>query len=148
MTIRKSMKKKRVVTKILKLDENKQYGYSMRKPLPTGCVKENKNFSWVYFNILIESIDLKDKIGHLFVVDIYLTLKMQTRSSYFIMKFFHQLLRNRKFLKCTNFCIPTSRIIWQNKRETKVVPLHSKITRKFIPKNIYSAWSRRFEISD
>ena len=97
----KKHEKKRVVTKILKLDENKQYGYSMRKPLPTGCVKENKNFSWVYFNILIESIDLKDKIGHLFVVDIFLMLKMQTKD--FIMKFFHQLLRNRKFLKRTNF---------------------------------------------
>ena len=39
--IRKSMKKKGVVTKILKLDENNQYGYSMAKPLPTGCIKEN-----------------------------------------------------------------------------------------------------------
>ena len=96
------MKKKLVIAEILKLDENNQYGYSMTKPLPPGCIKENKNFSWVDFNILIESIDLKDKIGHLFVVDIYLTLKMQTRSSYFIMKFFHQLLRNRKFLKRTN----------------------------------------------
>ena len=41
----KKHEKKRVVTKILKLDENNQYGYSMTKPLPTGCTKENKNFS-------------------------------------------------------------------------------------------------------
>ena len=95
-------KKKSVVAKILKLDENKQYGYSMTKPLPTGCIKENKNFSWVDFNILIESVDLTDKIGHLFVTDIFLMRKMQTKSSYFIMNFFHQLLRNRKFLKHTN----------------------------------------------
>ena len=65
------MKKKRVVTKILKLDENNQYGYLVTKPLPTGCIKENKNFSWVDFNILIESVDLKDKIGHFFAVDIF-----------------------------------------------------------------------------
>ena len=65
------MKKKRVVTKILNLGENNQYGYSVTKPLPTGCIKENKNFSWVNFNILIESVDLTDKIGHLFVVDIF-----------------------------------------------------------------------------
>ena len=32
--------KKWVATKILKLDENNQYGYSMTKPLPTGCRKE------------------------------------------------------------------------------------------------------------
>ena len=65
------MKKKRVVTKILNLGENNQYGYLVTKPLPTGCIKENKNFSWVNFNILIESVDLTDKIGHLFVVDIF-----------------------------------------------------------------------------
>ena len=40
----KKHEKKRVVTKILKLDENNQYGYSMTKPLPTGCIKENKTF--------------------------------------------------------------------------------------------------------
>ena len=40
----KKHERKRVVTKILKLDENNQYGYSMTKPLPTGCIKENKTF--------------------------------------------------------------------------------------------------------
>ena len=53
------MKKKSVIVKIMKLDENKQYGYSMTKPLPTGCIKENKNFSWVDFNILIETVPIK-----------------------------------------------------------------------------------------
>ena len=37
----KKHERKRVVTKILKLDENNQYGRSMTKPLPTGCIKEN-----------------------------------------------------------------------------------------------------------
>ena len=41
----KKHERKRVMTKILKLDENNQYGYSMTKPLPTGCIKENKNVS-------------------------------------------------------------------------------------------------------
>ena len=47
----------------------------MTKPLPIGCMKENKNFSWVDFNILIESVDLTDKIGQLFVVDIFFGAK-------------------------------------------------------------------------
>ena len=98
----KKHEKKRFVTKILKLDENNQYGYSMTKPLPTGCIKESKNFSWANFNILTESVDLMDKIGHLLVVDIFSMQKMKMKSSYFTMKFFHQLLRNRKFLKRTN----------------------------------------------
>ena len=71
----KKHEKKRVLTKILKLDENNQYGYSVKKTLPTGCIKENKNFSWVDFNISIESVDLTDKIGHLFVVDIFFNAK-------------------------------------------------------------------------
>ena len=33
--------KKRVITKILKLDENNQYGSGMTKPLPTGCIKDD-----------------------------------------------------------------------------------------------------------
>ena len=31
---------KRVVSKILKLDGNSQYGYAMTKPLITGCMKK------------------------------------------------------------------------------------------------------------
>ena len=42
--------KKRVITKILKLDENNQYGNAMNKPLPTGCIKDNKDISWETFN--------------------------------------------------------------------------------------------------
>ena len=68
---KKHEKKKRVITKILKLDENNQYGYFMTKTLPTACTKENKNFSWVDFNILIESVNLTDKISHLLVVGIF-----------------------------------------------------------------------------
>ena len=33
---------KRVISKILKLDKNNQYGYVMTKPLPTGCIKKQK----------------------------------------------------------------------------------------------------------
>ena len=37
--------KKRVITKILKLDENNKYGHGMTKPLPTGCIKDNEDSS-------------------------------------------------------------------------------------------------------
>ena len=42
--------KKIVITKILKLDENNQYGNRMTKPLPTGCIKDNSDISWETFN--------------------------------------------------------------------------------------------------
>ena len=60
--------KKRVITKILKLDENNQYGHGMTKPLPTGCIKDNDDISWETFNILLESVSFDDKIGHLYIV--------------------------------------------------------------------------------
>ena len=62
--------KKRIITKILKLDENNQYGHGMTKSLPTGCIKENKDTSWNTFNRLLETVSLEDDIGHLYIVDI------------------------------------------------------------------------------
>ena len=52
--------KKMVITKILKLNENNQYGCAMRKPLPTGGIKDSKDLSWETFNFLIETVSFKD----------------------------------------------------------------------------------------
>ena len=35
---------KRVITKLLKIEENNQYGNAMTKPLPTGSIKKRKKF--------------------------------------------------------------------------------------------------------
>ena len=59
----------RVTSKIIKFDENNQYGFAMTKPMSTGSIKE-KMPSWMEFNLLLETVDLDDKIGHLLVVDI------------------------------------------------------------------------------
>ena len=42
----------------------------MTKPLPTGCIKDDSDISWATFNFLLETVDFKDTIGHLYVVDI------------------------------------------------------------------------------
>ena len=68
--MKKSIQKKRVTTKILKLDENNQYGFGMTKPFPIGCIKQDLETSWKTFNLLLENISLNDRIGHLYVVDI------------------------------------------------------------------------------
>ena len=81
--------KKRVVTKILKLDENNQYGHGMTKPLSTGCIKDNDDISWETFNILLESVNFDDKIGHLYIVDMNLILKIQLKKNLLTMKFIH-----------------------------------------------------------
>ena len=59
----------RVIAKNLKLDENNQYGFAMTKPMLVGNIKQ-KQPDWLEFNLLLETVSLDDKIGHLFVVDI------------------------------------------------------------------------------
>ena len=76
--MKKTRHKKRVITKILKLDNNNQYGYSMTKPLPTGFIKENSDISWRTFNLLLEKVNLDDQIGEFYVVDIEFDHKKAT----------------------------------------------------------------------
>ena len=64
LTLNGKKEKKRIITKILKLDENNQYGMIMTKPLSTGCIKDDKDISWQTFNFLLESVSFEDKIGH------------------------------------------------------------------------------------
>ena len=60
---------RRVISKIIKFDENNQYGFAMTKPMPVGTIKE-KDPSWIEYNILFEKVSLDDKKGHIFIVDI------------------------------------------------------------------------------
>ena len=90
--------KKRVITKILKLDENNQYGHAMTKPLSTGFIKDDKDISWETFNFLLESVSSEDKIGDLCIVEIEFDVKMRLKENMPTMKFIRQLLRDKKQL--------------------------------------------------
>ena len=72
----------RVIAKILKLDENNQYGHGMTKPLPTGCIKDNSNISCETFNFLLQTVSFEDAIGHLYIVDIEFDNKNVTEREY------------------------------------------------------------------
>ena len=62
---------KRVLCKILKMDENNQYGMAMTKPLPYGCIKKKDTVtSSTKFNRILDNISHEDKIGYFFIVDI------------------------------------------------------------------------------
>ena len=74
--------KKRVITKILKLYENKQYCNAMTKPLPTACIKDNKDISWQTFNFLLETVSFDDTISHLYIVDIEFDIKIATKKEF------------------------------------------------------------------
>ena len=62
---------KRFSSKIIKMDENNQYGIAMTRPLPYGWIKRKEKI--VIFEEpeqLLKSVTLEDKIGHIFTVDI------------------------------------------------------------------------------
>ena len=70
---------RRVISKILKFDENNQYGFAMTKPMPVGSIKE-KQADYVEFNLLFEKVNLDDPIGHIFIVDIEFDYKNATKT--------------------------------------------------------------------
>ena len=58
-------------SKIIKMDENNQYGFAMTKPLPYGCIRLKRGVPTLEeLKDLLANVTLEDKIGHLFVVDI------------------------------------------------------------------------------
>ena len=62
---------KRFSSKILKIDENNQYGQAMTKPLPYGCIKKQKEIpTLTQFNKILNSVSQEDNIGQIFTVDI------------------------------------------------------------------------------
>ena len=95
----KKFSKKRIISKILKLDENNQYGYAMTRPMPTGCIKENNSPSWLKFNLLLENIDLEDKIGHLFVVDIEFDIENADERKMLYNEIFPPIIEKEKILE-------------------------------------------------
>ena len=90
--------KKRVITKILKFDENNQYCFAMTKPMPTGCIKEKELLSWLDFHILLETVDLDDSVGHIFIVDIFFDEKNPTEKQLAYNKIFPLIMEKQKTL--------------------------------------------------
>ena len=88
--------KKRVINKILKLNEKNQYGNGMTKPLPTGCIKDDNDISWEIFNFLLESVSFEDKIEHLYIVDIEFDFKNVTEREYVYNEIYPPIIEKQK----------------------------------------------------
>ena len=54
----------------------------MTKPMPTGYIKEHPSPLWLTFNLLLETVNLDEEFGHLFVVDIKFHEKRSTEPEY------------------------------------------------------------------
>lgn len=80
----KKYESKRIVTTILKMDENSHYGNAMIKPLLIDVIKKQKTCPNLRkFNLLIESMSHEDKFGYLFIVDIKFKEKKRMKKSSF-----------------------------------------------------------------
>ena len=88
--------KKRVITKILKLNENNQYGNAMTKLLPTGCIKDDEDISWETFNFLLELVGFEDEIGHLYIVDTEFDVKNATEREYAYNEIYPPIIEKQK----------------------------------------------------
>ena len=61
----------RFSSKVIKMDENNQYGFGMTKPLPYGVIKKKKILPTLEeLEQILNNVTLDNKLGHLFVVDI------------------------------------------------------------------------------
>ena len=118
---------KRVISKILKLDENNQYGHAMAKPLPIGCIKNDPDLNWKTFNLLLESVSLEDKIGHLYIVDIKFDYENATKKQIVYNEIYPPIVEKQKTID------PCEKSVYQlldNYREGKKGPLSYKVTAK------------------
>ena len=88
---------KRVTSKILKLDENNQYGHAVTKPMPIDSIKK-KVRTWREFNLLLEMGDLDDPIGHLIVVDTFYDYKNETQKQNIYNQIYPPIIEKQKIL--------------------------------------------------
>ena len=70
----------------------------MTKPMPTGCIKENETLPCLKFNLLLETVDLDDPVGHLFVVDIFFDEENATEKQYLYNKIFPLIIEKKRKL--------------------------------------------------
>ena len=96
LTLNVKKEKKRIITKILKLDENNQYGMVMTKPLPNGCIKDDQDISWQTFNFLLESVSFEDKIDHLYIVDIIFDAKKAAKRQFAYNEIYPPIIEKQK----------------------------------------------------
>ena len=129
----------RVTSKIIKFDGNNQYGFAMTKPMPTDSIKE-KSPSWIEFNHLLETVDLDDKIGHLFVVDIEFDYEHATERIMMYNEVFPPIIEKKKVLEANErfvfqLCELYSEDYKKKTKSYKVSPKsHSTLlSKKFIP---------------
>ena len=106
--------------------------------------------SWLKFNLLLETVDLDDKIGHLFVVDIEFDEKRATEWEYMYKEILTPIIKKQKILEANERSFYHLLDLFCKTSDNKPTSYHytAKISCNCISKKNYSALFRDFKISD
>ena len=139
---RENYNKKRVITNILKLDENSQYVFGMIKSMPAGCIKENEPLSWLNLNILLETVDLDHPIGHIFIADIFFDERNVTEKEWLYNEIFPPIIKKQKILDVNErSAYQLLELFDKNKDKPKSYKYTAKSHATLFPKKlIHSIW--------
>ena len=130
--------RKRVIAKILKLDENNQYGHGMTESLPTGCMKKNLDISRKTFNILLESVSFEDKIAHLYIVDIEFDKKNATEKIFAYNEIYPPIIEKQKTIDpCERFTYQLLEQFVMGEKGPASYRRSSKVHADMFKKNVY-----------
>ena len=140
----KTFSKKRVISKIVKLDENNQYGYALTKPMPTGCIKEKNSPSWLKFNLLLETVTLEDKIGHLFIVDIEFDVENADERKYLYNEIFPPIIEKQTKIDVNDRSLfqPLELFAQTEDEKQKVIELLQNLMQLYFLKNAFHFTSK------
>ena len=128
---------RRRILKILKLDKNNQNGYRMTKPLPTGCIEQQKRMPiGQKFSMLLQHVDLDDKNRHLFNVDIRFNKEEATPKQHMYNEIYCPIFEKKKILDVTERSVFLLRETFQDGDKSYVCTkkIHATmLEKKFIP---------------
>ena len=89
------------MTKILKMDENNQYGNAKTKTLPTGSIKNSKKLPTMReFDLILQGISDTDKVGHLFIVNIEFDYKSASKKELFFNEIYTPIFEKKESFVC------------------------------------------------
>ena len=78
----------------------------MAKPMPTGCLQYKKEITMMkQFNMMLETVNLGEKRGHIFVLDIEFD-KKRAKKKILMFKFIVQFFNKKGFGSCQNIYFP------------------------------------------
>ena len=104
---------RRFSSKIIKMDENNQYGFAMTKSLAFGIIKKKKFLPTLEdLEQILANVTLNNKLGHLFVVDI--EFDKVTKKSLLFNEFYPPIFEKNKKIEphersCTHECNANNR---------------------------------------